>query len=58
MRLLDVENISELMNLPIFFVPLKIEFSEKEKKEFDNHIIEYVRKNKRNSNIYREQKKF
>ncbi len=58
MRLLDVENISELMNLPIFFVPLKIEFSEKEKKEFDNHIIEYVRKNKRNSNIYREQKRF
>ncbi len=58
MRLLDVENISELMNLPIFFVPLKIEFSEKDKKEFDNHIIEYVRKNKRNSNIYREQKKF
>ena len=57
MRLLDVQNVSELMNLPIFFVPLKIKFLDNEKKEFDNQIIEYVRKNKRNSSIYKRESK-
>jgi len=57
MRLLDVQNVSELMNLPIYFVPLKIEFLDNEKIEFDNQIIEYVRKNKRNSSIYKQKSK-
>ncbi|MEA3446816.1 MAG: tetraacyldisaccharide 4'-kinase [Bacteroidota bacterium] len=51
-RLRDVENANELKNLPVFFVPLAIRFHGKDKQEFDNQIITYVRKNKRNSNLH------
>ncbi|MCF8374023.1 MAG: tetraacyldisaccharide 4'-kinase [Bacteroidales bacterium] len=52
MRLRDVANANELMNLPVFFVPLEIRFHGKDKQDFDNQIIGYVRKNKRNSNLH------
>ena len=52
MRLRDVGNIKELINFPVFFVPLAIRFHGKDKQEFDNQIIGYVRKNKRNSNLH------
>ena len=52
MRLEDVSNYTDLKNLPIFFVPLKIEFTYKDKVEFDKQIIDYVTKNKRNSKLY------
>lgn len=52
MRLHDVPTASELMNLPVFFVPLKIRFHGKDKQEFDKQIIGYVRKNKRDSNLH------
>ena len=51
-RLEDVSNYSEIKNLPIFFVPLTIQFTNKDKLEFDKQIVEYVRKNTRNSKLY------
>ena len=35
----------ELENLPIYYLPISVNFHEKEK--FDNLIIDYVKKNKR-----------
>ncbi len=51
-RLQDVKSIEELRKLPVFFVPLTIRFLGKDKQEFDNQIINYVTKNKRNSNLH------
>ena len=55
MRLKDVSNASKMMKLPIFFVPLAIRFHGKDKENFDNQIVGYVRKNKRNSNLHKNQ---
>ena len=52
MRILDIKSIEELRKLPVFFVPLTIRFLGKDKQEFDNQIINYVTKNKRNSNLH------
>lgn len=40
------KNKSIEVDLPFYYLPIEIEFLENTKNEFDNHIIEYVRKNK------------
>lgn len=35
-------------NIPIFYIPIEIEFHNKYKSDFDNQILNYVRKNKTN----------
>ena len=41
------EHKDQLQDIPICFLPIKVRFHEKDK--FDNLVLEYVRKNKRNS---------
>lgn len=54
----DAVRFQKFSNLPpelknrMFYVPIKIEFLNGDAENFNNHIINYVRENKRNSNIY------
>ena len=47
---LENENFRTLFkNIPIFYVPIEIEFHNKYKQDIDNQILSYVKKNKPNS---------
>ena len=48
MRLKTAELSNFLKNLPLFYLPVEIEFHDKDKLAFDTEITDYVRKNKRN----------
>ncbi len=48
-RLLKKEIVASIKDLPLYYVPIEVEFHEKESKNFDNEILNYVRKNSRNS---------
>jgi tetraacyldisaccharide 4'-kinase len=50
-RLREFTNIAELTGSSVYYIPLGIKFLNDDKDEFDNLIIEYVRKNKRNNRI-------
>jgi tetraacyldisaccharide 4'-kinase len=50
-RLREFTNIAELIRSSTYCIPLGIKFLNEDKDEFDNLIIEYVRKNKRNNRI-------
>jgi tetraacyldisaccharide 4'-kinase len=45
MRLIDSPYFSQLKNLPLFYVPVVVEFHESKGQQFDNQVIEYVREN-------------
>jgi tetraacyldisaccharide 4'-kinase len=49
MRLKTPELSSYLKNLPLFCVPMEIDFHGSDKEKFDNEILKYVEKNQRNS---------
>lgn len=51
-RLREAPNNELLFNLPIFYIPIEIDFLYNEKKMFNLELIEYVRKNQPISNIY------
>ncbi len=46
MRLINSPYISELNNLPVFYIPMEAKIHKKDREEFNNQIINYVRKNK------------
>jgi len=48
MRLINSPYLSELNNLPVFYIPIKIKLHKQDSKSFKNQIIEYVRENKLN----------
>jgi tetraacyldisaccharide 4'-kinase len=50
-RLREFTNIVEPFRSSFYYVPLEIKFLNDNKDEFDNLIIDYVRKNKRNNRI-------
>ena len=50
-RLREFTNIAELIRSSAFYIPVGIKFLNDDKDEFDNLIIDYVRKNKRNNRI-------
>jgi tetraacyldisaccharide 4'-kinase len=50
-RLREIANIAEPMRSAFFFIPIGVCFLNNDKNEFDNLIVEYVRKNKRNNRI-------
>ena len=50
-RLLEFTNIAEPLKSTFYYIPLGIDFLNDDKKEFDNLIVNYVRKNKRNNRI-------
>lgn len=46
MRIINSPHISELSNLPIFYIPIEAKIQKGDREEFRNQIINYVRKNK------------
>jgi tetraacyldisaccharide 4'-kinase len=50
-RLREFINIAESIKPVFYFIPLEIHFLNDDKDEFDNLIVNYVRKNKRNNRI-------
>jgi tetraacyldisaccharide 4'-kinase len=50
-RLREFTNIAEPIKSALFYVPIGIHFLNDDKEEFDNLIIDYVRKNHRNNRI-------
>ncbi len=54
MRFQDNRHSKILSDLPFYYIPMQIEFLNKETESFNNQIINYVRKNKRNSNLHKE----
>ncbi len=51
-RLRESASADRLKKLPIFYIPIEIEFLYNEKKLFNQELIEYVRKNQPISSIY------
>jgi tetraacyldisaccharide 4'-kinase len=50
-RLREFTNIAEPYRSALFYVPIGIHFLNEDKEEFDNLIIDYVRKNHRNNRV-------
>jgi len=50
-RLREFTNIAEPLKSLLFYIPIGIQFLNDDKDEFDNLIIDYVRKNKRNNRV-------
>lgn len=50
-RLRMIEEVPEWFRRSACFIPVEVEFLNNDAKEFNNHIIDYVRKNKGNSRI-------
>jgi tetraacyldisaccharide 4'-kinase len=50
-RLREFINIAELIRSSVYYIPVGIKFLNDDKDEFDNLIINYVRKNKRNNRV-------
>jgi tetraacyldisaccharide 4'-kinase len=50
-RLREFTNFAEPVRSVLYYIPVGIYFLNNDKEEFDNMIIEYVRKNKRNNRI-------
>ncbi|MBA4322944.1 MAG: tetraacyldisaccharide 4'-kinase [Odoribacter sp.] len=50
-RLREFTNLAESIQSSVFYIPVGIKFLNDDKVEFDNLIIEYVRKNKRNNRV-------
>jgi tetraacyldisaccharide 4'-kinase len=50
-RLREFTNFAEPLRSSFYFIPIGIKFLNDDKNEFDNMIVEYVRKNKRNNRI-------
>jgi tetraacyldisaccharide 4'-kinase len=48
MRLIQPDIINHLISLPVFYIPIRTELHKQDKKEFDNYILDYVRKNSGN----------
>ncbi len=50
-RLREFTNIAEPIKSAFYYIPVGIDFLNNDKEEFDNLIVDYVRKNKRNNRI-------
>ena len=50
-RLREFTNIAENLRYSAYYIPVGIKFLNDDKEEFDNLIVDYVRKNKRNNRI-------
>lgn len=51
-RFYDMDISQESLRKNLFYVPLRIKFMNDDKSLFDNQILNYVRKNKRSSNLH------
>ncbi len=52
MRLIKTDLFEKIKKLPIFFVPIEIKFHLGGEKGFDKQIVDYVKSNKRNSELH------
>jgi tetraacyldisaccharide 4'-kinase len=52
MRLKGSEYTEALKDLPVFYIPIEIDFHDKEKEQFNEQIIHYVRANQKYSSVY------
>ncbi len=52
MRLIKSPYLSELKNLPVFYIPIEVKLHGTDETEFEQQIIEYVEKNRRNSSVH------
>ncbi|MES2591963.1 MAG: tetraacyldisaccharide 4'-kinase [Bacteroidota bacterium] len=52
MRLRAPQFSAILKNMPIFYMPIEIDFTEKDKHEFNEQILHYVRENQKHSSVY------
>ncbi len=50
-RLREFSNIAESFKTVFYYIPVSIDFLNDDREEFDNLIIDYVRKNKRNNRV-------
>jgi len=48
MRLINSPYLSELIDVPVYYMPVRVELQNPDNEEFNNQILEYVKKNKRN----------
>lgn len=53
LRLLDAPGSEYIENIPSFYIPIEIDFLYQDKNRFNKQIIDYVRKNKPVSSIYK-----
>jgi tetraacyldisaccharide 4'-kinase len=52
MRLKDPEYAEVIKGLPIFYIPIEIDFHDKDKEQFNEQILNYVRSNQKHSSIH------
>lgn len=52
MRFQDLKGSEVLRSLPIFYIPIEVEFLNQDKTNFNNQIINYVAKNKRGNKLF------
>jgi tetraacyldisaccharide 4'-kinase len=52
MRLKSPEYADAIKNIPLFYIPIEIEFHNKDKEEFNEQILHYVRTNQKHSSVY------
>ncbi len=55
MRFQSLKGINETLKKNMYYIPVSIEFLDDEKENFNNQIIDYVRKNKRDSILYQKE---
>jgi len=55
-RLREFTNIAEPIKSSFFYIPVGIHFLNEDQEEFDNLIIDYVRKNRRNNRVSKSQR--
>lgn len=52
MRLRSPEIAEALKDLPVFYIPIEVDFHDKDKEQFNEQIIHYVRANQKYSSVY------
>lgn len=52
MRLQELESLNHDLRTKLFYIPIEVEFMNHQKETFDKQIIDYVKKNSRNSNLH------
>jgi tetraacyldisaccharide 4'-kinase len=52
MRLKDPEHSESIKDLPVFYIPIEIDFHDKDKEFFNEQIIHYVRANQKYGSVY------
>jgi tetraacyldisaccharide 4'-kinase len=55
-RLREFTNFAEPLKSSFYYIPVGVKFLNEDQEEFDNLIIDYVRKNKRNNRISKSQR--